>query len=284
MCVPACEEFLREASTRRTFLTAAAAGIAGTLAGCSKLSRRATASASHAASASVQPASFKRVVDLTHTLDPQFPTYSGNPQFSTRTMTTTKKNGYYTKQWRLFEHTGTHLDAPVHFSENGRFVHEIPADELICPLVIVDVSAHAEQNSDYALRVEDLKAWERTHGRIPPRACVAMRSGWDTFTTGPKFRNADRKGVMHFPGFHQDATQFLHEERQVSGIAVDTLSLDIGATGKFAVHTSWLPNGHWGLECVANLSAVPASGATIVVGAPKVLNGTGGPSRVFALV
>ena len=67
------------------------------------------------------------------------------------------------------------------------------------------------------------------------------------------------------------------------GIAVDTLSLDHGPSADFATHYAWLPTNRWGLECVAGLSALPATGATIVVGAPKFHGGTGGPTRVFAL-
>jgi kynurenine formamidase len=69
----------------------------------------------------------------------------------------------------------------------------------------------------------------------------------------------------------------------VKGMAVDTLSLDFGQSPDFAVHYAWLPSGRWGLECVANLESMPGAGGTIVVGAPKVRGGTGGPSRVFGM-
>ena len=89
---------------------------------------------------------------------------------------------------------------------------------------------------------------------------------------------------MHFPGFHVEAVQLLTEEREVVGIAVDTLSLDYGASKDFATHAHWLPSNRWGLECVANLATVPVRGATIVVGAPTWVDGSGGPSRVLALI
>jgi kynurenine formamidase len=89
---------------------------------------------------------------------------------------------------------------------------------------------------------------------------------------------------MHFPGFHPEATRMLLEETDLVGIVVDTLSIDHGASADFATHYAWLPAGRWGLECVANLDRLPASGATLVVGAPKFRGGTGGPSRVFALI
>ena len=94
----------------------------------------------------------------------------------------------------------------------------------------------------------------------------------------------DSAGVLHFPGVHPDAARFLLSERNVVGLAVDTLSLDPGRSRDFATHKAWLPAGRWGIENIANLDAVPASGATLVVGAPKVKDATGAPARVLALV
>jgi len=120
-------------------------------------------------------------------------------------------------------------------------------------------------------------------GAIPAGACVAMLSGWGPLVREPKFRNVDDKGAMHFPGFHLEAVQMLMDDADVAGIAVDTLSLDFGMSPDFATHYAWLPSGRWGIECLANLENVPASGGTLVVGAPKHAGGTGGPARVFTL-
>ncbi len=89
---------------------------------------------------------------------------------------------------------------------------------------------------------------------------------------------------MHFPGFHVEAAKYLLENTTAAGIAVDTLSLDFGQSADFATHYGWLPEGKWGLEAAANLDQLPEKGATLIVGAPKVKGGTGGPARVFALV
>jgi len=110
-----------------------------------------------------------------------------------------------------------------------------------------------------------------------------MNSGWDKHVNSDKFRNADDENTMHFPGFHADAATMLIEETGAVGIAVDTLSLDYGPSPDFATHYAWLPANRWGLECVANLDDMPATGATLIVGAPKHRGGTGGPTRVFAM-
>ena len=154
---------------------------------------------------------------------------------------------------------------------------------LVCPLAMIDIRARAAENADAQVTPDDLKAWIDTNGPIPDGACVAMNSGWSLKTETPGFRNADGDGVQHYPGFHIEATQMLLETGAGS-IAVDTLSLDLGASQDFATHYEWLPTGRFGIECIANLDEVPASGATLVVGAPKFKGGTGGQSRIFAMV
>src|SRR5690606_24214655 len=109
------------------------------------------------------------------------------------------------------------------------------------------------------LTPEDIEAWIAANGDIPENACIAMLSGWGDKVDGDEFRNADEKGGMHFPGFHVDATNWLMENSTAKAIAVDTLSLDYGQSGDFAVHYSWLPAWHYGIECVANLDRLPAA-------------------------
>jgi kynurenine formamidase len=242
------------------------------------------AALAHSASSAAlaQAASFSKVIDLTHTLVPNFPTYFGPPQLEIETIKTFEKDHFQVYKWHLVEHTGTHMDAPFHFAPEGMSADKLDPSVLVVPLVVIDVKEKAAADPDYQLSPADIEAFEQANGALPENCCVAMNSGWSQHVGTEKFRNADDKGAMHFPGFHPDATNLLLE-RNVAGIAVDTLSLDFGASADFGVHFSWLPAGRWGLEAVANLDAAPATGATLVVGAPKVAGCTGGPSRIFAL-
>ena len=235
-----------------------------------------------AATTPARAAAHGAVSDLTHELHEGFPTFSGNPQFATKRLTSFEADGYNVFELTVNEHTGTHVDAPLHFSEDGMSVAEIPVADLVCPLCVVDIREKAAADADAQVTPDDLTAWIDANGEIPDRACVAMLSGWADHVDTDKFRNADADGTMHFPGFHPDATAMLLETN-AAGLAVDSLSLDHGPSSDFATHYAWLPAGRWGLECVAGLDAVPAVGATIVVGAPKHRGGTGGPARVIAM-
>jgi kynurenine formamidase len=226
----------------------------------------------------------RRVVDLTHALHPAFPTYFGEPGFAAEQAFNFADHGFNLMNLTINEHTGTHLDAPLHFSADGQSVDEVPAERLVAPVAVIDIRARAAEQPDAQVTPEDVANWTRTHGDLPPNSCVAMLSGWGDRVDGPGFRNADANGVMHFPGFHAETARMLMEETGAIGLAVDTLSLDHGPSADFAAHYAWLPTNRWGLENVANLEALPPSGATMIVGAPKHRGGTGGPARVLALV
>jgi len=163
-------------------------------------------------------------------------------------------------------------------------VAELAVEDLVAPLVVIDIRAKAAESADAQVTPDDIKAWTDANGDLPDGAIVAMLSGWDANVTTDKFRNVGDDGkTMHFPGFHIEAAQKLLET-STKAIAVDTLSLDFGASPDFIVHNTWLPAGRYGIEGIANLENVPAKGATIVVGAPKIRGGTGGPARIFAMV
>ncbi len=274
MCVPGCMDVVHHKLTRRGFFRQASLAAAG-----------ASALASVPGVARAEQIRFASVLDLTHTLTPEFPTFFGKPGIELEPLAELSKDGYNMNAWRLVEHSGTHLDAPIHFSEAGKSVGEIEAATLVAPLAVVDVAAKAEQNPDYLLSRADLAAWEEKNGRLPNGCCVAMHSGWGRLATADpaRFIGRDVNGTMHFPGVGPDAAEWLLKERQVTGLAVDTLSLDNGPSADFKTHYLWLPSGRWGLENVANLDRVPAMGAMLVVGLPKVKDATGAPVRLFAL-
>jgi kynurenine formamidase len=267
MCVPGCREAIQRAMSRRGFFKGAAAvGFAAT-----------------AVTPALAQHGFTSVIDLTHTLSPEFPTFFGVPGITIERRYTFKKDGANVNWWHVLEHAGTHVDAPFHYSDTGAAAEMIPADQLVVPLAVVDVSAQAARNADHAMTLQDIVDWEARHGRLPDNCCVAMNSGWAQHVGDAKFTGR-QANVLHFPGVSPDAADWLTKERRVAGLAVDTMSLDPGASKDFKTHRLWLPSGRWGIENIANLDKVPATGATLVAGLPKVKGASGGPSRVFALV
>jgi kynurenine formamidase len=224
------------------------------------------------------------VVDLSHVFATQMPTYLLGETPTRETFVTVQANGFYIQKWALGEHAGTHLDIPAHFVADGETVDVYAASNYLSPAVVIDISAKAMENPDAMLEVSDIEAWESTNGEIPAGALVFMYSGWDArWPDIETFRNADADGMMHFPGFGPDAATFLVEERDIHGIGVDTLSLDIGASTTFDVHLTILGAGKYGIEGVANLAAIKDGPAQVFVGVPRWEAGSGGPCRVLAM-
>ncbi len=271
MCVPNCVLALANPASRRRFLKRA-----GLAAGVTVIAPSVTRS-------DEPPRSFQRVVDLTHTLSASFPT-TWPDSFRLEQVSKLGKDRWNAYRWHLQEHSGTHIDAPLHCTQ-GLSADRMPVHQLVGPLVVVDIRARAAAQPDATLTPDDLKAWEKSHGPIAPGSVVALFSGWDTRANDPRrYFGLDDQGGYHFPGFHLEAVQFLQELRDIKGIATDTLSLDPGSSSDFSAHLYWLGHQKWGLENIAGLGQLPATGSTIVVGAPKIAGCTGGPSRVFALL
>jgi kynurenine formamidase len=237
-----------------------------------------------AQAATVRRTTFSQVADLTHVLGPGFPAWPGSAPFTITQAVSYEKDGYYGSVLSYWEHIGTHMDAPKHFSPEGLYVDQLAVENLVVPAAVVNISEKARANPDAEVTPDDILAYERRYGRLPDNAAVLMVSGWGARAgSAEQFRNADSGGTMHFPGFGKDAIEFLLTERRIAGIGVDTMSLDPGNSTTFAVHYTLLATNRWGLENVANLESIPPSGATIFVGAPKVAAGSGGPSRVMAM-
>ncbi len=279
MCAPSVIESALAGVNRREALHLAAGLAAGALAGASPAAAAEGPRAGPALAA-------ENVLDLTHTLSPAFPIFPAPANFPIRvtTATTIARDGYFSNKWELVEHHGTHLDAPAHMAARGQTADRLEARSLVVPAAVIDVSERARRDGDTVATVDDFKAWEKAHGRLPPRCCVFLNSGWDAKAGDARaFLGQDRSKTLHFPGFSKEACEWLLAEREVAGLGVDTLSLDFGPSKDFAAHRVWLGAGRWGLEGVANLSKLPPAGATVFVGAPKVVGASGGPSRVFAV-
>ena len=233
-----------------------------------------------------QTIAINNIVDLTHTLSSDFPfipvkklTYP----FELIPMATLEENGVEANSWRIHEHLGTHIDAPNHFIANQNAVDEIQLRDLIVPVIVIDIEAKAAVSSDAKLTVADILEFESEFGIIPDHACVMMYSGWEKHLHDSMFVGLDANNIKHYPGFSHEAIRFLVEKRNIAGIGVDVLSFDPGVDDNYNGHKTLFSAGKWGVECVANLDKIPKSGATIIVGAPKVKNATGGLSRIIAV-
>ena len=234
-----------------------------------------------------ESAQFTAIIDLTHPINPKAPTceVTDRPQFTAKEVASYDREGYFARELCLPEHFSTHMDAPAHLARGRWTVDQIPAERLIGPLVVLDVSSKTSGDADYQVSIEDIARWEQVNGEIAPGAIVMARTGWSTrWQTPSAYRNPDAKGTMHFPGFSAEAARFLVESRNVVGLGIDTLSLDPGKSKDLPVHKYLGMRSIYGLENVANLGRAPEAGAIAMIAPAKIEGGSGAPVRIMALV
>ncbi|HEU4402047.1 MAG TPA: cyclase family protein [Candidatus Polarisedimenticolia bacterium] len=224
------------------------------------------------------------VIDLTHDLQDGVPLYPGGVPFTLEPLTRLS-DGYYMNSFASGEHTGTHVDAPAHFGKGLPSVDEIPARNLISNGIMIDARPKSSANPDYALTLPDILEWEKVNGRIPAHSLVVLNTGWHQRWENPdRYLNRDEAGTMHFPGFSVEALRHLLKERDVNGVAIDTLSIDPGVSATFEGHKVILDGGRYQVENLDNLDLLPVRGFTVIVAPMKISRGSGAPARVFAIV
>jgi kynurenine formamidase len=239
-----------------------------------------------------------KVVDLTQPLSESTPVlvlpepFANTPPLSRRMLSEFDDAGpaWAWSVLELGEHTGTHFDAPIHWitGKDGEDVASVPAERLVGPAVVIDKSAEVAEDPGYLLTVADLEGFEAEHGEIQPGTWVLFRSGWDSRASDAKaFLNAGPEGPVT-PGPDVDAARWLATERGIVGFGVETVGTDAGAAGgfdpAFPAHTFLMGNGRYCLTQLANLAQLPPTGAVLVAAPLKLVDGTGSPTRVLALV
>jgi len=224
-----------------------------------------------------------KVLDLGHPLSDADPTWSGGKAFSRSAEATFEKDGYAVGKFTADEHFGTHLDAPAHFGGSWT-TDTIPVERLVRPAVCINVAAQVAADEDYRLTLEDVRAFESRSGTIAEGAIVLVATGWDRRWKEPgRYMNV-RNGVKHFPGISVEAATFLARDRKVAGIGIDSPSVDHGPSERFETHRTTMPRNVYHVENATNLTALPAAGFTVVVAPINIVGGSGGPTRVFALI
>ena len=232
--------------------------------------------------------SSKKFVDLTHSFEEGIPHWKGFPDEKRKTIFTYKRNGFWAEQYSFVGQWGTHVDPPAHFHPTLRTVDEIPVNDMVAPLVVINMSVKSADNPDTLLKMEDIKAWESKFGKIPEGSFVAMRTDWSKkWPVLELMQNRDRRKIMHYPGWSVDALKFLVYERKIIGIGHETTDTDLGievSLDRYPAETYILGENIYQIELLTNLDLVPEYGALAIISFPKPKRGSGFPARVFAIL
>lgn len=240
------------------------------------------------------------VIDLTHTLSPDFPALQLPPEFAQVSAFKIEKISEYNEDgpawyWNNFtcgEHTGTHFDAPIHWVSGkdcpNNTVDTIDPKNFIAPAVVVDATEQVKEDDDWLLTVDYLKDWEAAHGQIPEGSWVLFRTGWSDRLSDPAAYVNLREDGAHTPGPTEEAVAWMIHERNVHGFGVETINTDAGQSYAWSTpypcHTLMHGANKYGLQCLTNLDKLPPTGSIIFAAPLKIQRGSGSPLRVLALV
>jgi kynurenine formamidase len=234
-----------------------------------------------------------RLIDLTHPFASDTIVWPTEHDFRlVRQQAGEQAAGYYYASNRIEmpEHGGTHIDAPIHFSEGAQTLDQIPLSRLAGPAVRIDVSGPCAADRDYRVTVQDVERWEAEHGRIPDGVIVLLETGFARFWPDRRaYLGTERRGregltELHFPGLHEEAARWLVRERQVKSVGIDTASIDYGQSTGFETHVALLSRNVPVFENLADMSRLPASGFDILALPMHIAGGTGGPLRIIAVL
>ncbi|MDN3642853.1 cyclase family protein [Lutimonas halocynthiae] len=234
------------------------------------------------------------IVDLSHDYSKETIYWVTAKQFDMDTVFAGQTEGgfyYSANNFSTAEHGGTHLDAPIHFAENGLTVDQIPLESLIGPAIKIDVSENALANRDYLISINDFKSWESKEGmHIPNGSIVLLETGYSKFYPDHiKYMGTDQRGpdavkLLHFPGLSEEAATWLTQNRSIKAIGIDTPSIDYGQSKLFKSHVVLLSNNIPAFENLTNLDQAPAKDFQVIALPMKIKGGSGAPLRAIALI
>jgi kynurenine formamidase len=214
-------------------------------------------------------ASAARLIDLSHPLTESTPIYPGDPEPRIFTATTVAADGYNLSHVHFGTQTGTHIDAPFHFRDDGATVDRMPLELTLGPAVVVDVTGK-EPGERITLADLEPHRQELAAGRI-----VLFATGW--------YQYAGTERFFEHPYLAAEAGEAILEAG-VKTIAIDTLNADFTGGEEFPIHDMFADAGGFIAENLANTGALTRGVTPFLVLLPLNLVGCdGAPVRAVAL-
>jgi len=206
------------------------------------------------------------IYDVSVPIDNGMPVWPSDPPVKLTPAAHLSRDGSHTVRVTAIEmgsHTGTHIDAPHHFVDGGRKLHEIPLDWLVGETTVVQIPGVPSIARGHLEKLD----WTGVQRVL--------------FKTDNSPRWVDHGFHKDFVYLEPQAAEFL-VERGLRLVGIDYLSIDPFGSQKHPTHFVLLPNNVVVLEGL-NLSQV-APGRYHMVALPLNLqNADGAPTRVILM-
>ncbi len=199
------------------------------------------------------------------------PVYPGDPSPIFAPYATLAKNGVNLTKMTLGSHTGTHLDAPRHFIENGLGIDEIPPAKLIGESYVADLSS---KSIGTGINAQDLR--QKLEGRIAGDDIVICYTGCSEHW-------GDESVSRNYTYLTRNAANYL-VSKKVRAVGIDFLSVEKFKAPEPVAHKTLLSNGIFIIESLSKAVKQFVGSRILLVCTPiKLQNGDGAPARVIAV-
>ena len=210
-------------------------------------------------------------IDLTLPISQKLPSFPGSPKPQFISWSELKKDGYNLELLFLSSHSGTHLDAPYHFINNGTKIHQISLKRLITDTILIKIKKDVNQE----ITKKDLIDFEKKYGEIPNNSSIVFFTGWQ--------KNLRKESYFkNNPGLASSAAKYL-VKKKINLVGIDSPSIDLGRNGKFDAHHILLRNNILVLENLCNLEKIQSKLFILIVLPLKLKDATGSPVRAVAI-
>ena len=213
-----------------------------------------------------------KFIDLTLPVSEKIPTFPGSPQPIFIQWENIKDDGYNLELLFLSSHTGTHLDAPYHFLEKGKKIHEISLKRLIINAILIKI----RKRRDQAITKTDIQKFEKKHGKIPNESTIVFWTGWQKMIKNDSY-------FVNNPGLSVTAAKYLISKK-TNLVGIDSPSIDLGKEKRFLIHNLFAKNDVLIVENLANLDKIKSWKFQLAVLPMKLENATGAPVRAVGII
>jgi kynurenine formamidase len=214
---------------------------------------------------------FDGAADLSQVLENGMPIYPGDAVPSFEPYSTLKKNGVNLTRLVLGSHTGTHVDAPIHFIEGGVSVDAMPPGAFIGEAVVVDVSS---REPGTGIVPDDLRA--QVEARAVPGDIVVL-------FTGCSRRWGDPSLNSNYTYLTGEAAEYL-ASRRVRAVGIDFLSVEKFGAKVPVAHRALLGHGVFIVESLGKGVEAFIDSRFLLICLPiKLAHGDGAPCRAIAV-
>ncbi len=207
----------------------------------------------------------RKIIDLT------LPIVSGVKGVSIDQAKTLDKDGWNATTLHLYSHSGTHMDAPVHFEVNDQTIDQLSVARFISEAWVVNLTHIKPKESITVAHLGTIAE------KVEEGQSLLLHTGWSKKLGTEEYRDA-------LPRISTELAHWLGEKK-VNILGVEPPSVaDVNNIKEVTeVHTILMKNDIIIVEGLTNLEALSQPKVTLVALPLKVENGDGAPARIIAI-